>query len=185
MDVHNFKLSSVFHDYAKEYVTRPVKAAKYQPGMENSWMVYFEGNSSNGEKSGSYFGVKFFPTKEKAQSFIDAYEKQYAMEDGVLVGMDVKCDAPLPVLCREEPNIENNNGVLFRFGDKAFISDESEKYEFYILDCSWCDSDTWIILDSEGNIRVWDRTMEELFFGKESECVFEKNDQGEYMQVAV
>lgn len=186
MDVHNFQLSSIFHENAREYVTRPVRAAKYQPGMENSWMVYFEGKSSNGENSESYFGIKFFPTKEKAQSFINAHEKQYAMEDGVLVGMEVKCDVPLPVLCREEPNIENNNGVLFRFGDKAFISDESEKYEFYILDSYWCDSDTWIIQDMiNGNIRVWDRTSEELFFGKESECVFEKNDQGEYMQVAV
>lgn len=185
MDVHNFKLSNIFHENAKEYVTRPVMAAKYQPGMENSWMVYFEGKSGNGEQVRSYFGVKFFPTKEKAQSFIDAHEKQYAMEDGVLVGVEVKCDAPLPVLCREEPNIENNNGVLFQFGDNAFISDESEKYEFYILDCDWCDNDTWIILDSESNIRVWDSTMEELFFGKESEYVFEKNDQGEYMQVAV
>ena len=165
--------------------TRPVKAAKYQPGMENSWMVYFEGNSSNDEKSESYFGIKFFSTKEKAQNFIDAHEKQYAMEDGVLVGMEVEYDTPLPVLCREEPNIENNNGVLFRFEDKAFISDESEKHEFYILDCDWCDNDTWIILDSEGNIRVWDRTSDELFFGKESEYVYEKNDQGEYMQVAV
>ena len=55
---------------------------------------------------------------------------------------------------------------------------------FYILENN-CDSDCWIILDSEGNIRVWDRTMEELFFGKESEYVFEKNDKGEYLQVAV
>ena len=82
-------------------------------------------------------------------------------------------------------DIEKNEGVLFQFGDKAFISDESEDYEFYILTCNWCDNDTWIILDSEGNIRVWDSTSEELFFGKESEYVYEKNDKGEYMQVAV
>ena len=43
----------------------------------------------------------------------------------------------------------------------------------------------WDLLDSEGNIRVWDNTSEELFFGRESEYVFEKNDKGEYMQVAV
>ena len=181
MDIHNFNLSSIFHDNAKEYVTRPVRAAKYQPGMENGWMVYFESKSENGK----HYGIRFFPTKDEAQKFIEADEKQYAMEDGMLVGMEVECDAPLPVLCREESNIQNNNGVLFRFGDKAFISDESEDYEFYILDCKWCDNDTWIILDREGNIRVWDSTSEELFFGKESEYVFEKNDKGEYMQVAV
>ena len=73
MDIHNFQLGSVFQQNAKEYVTRPVKAMKYQPGLglENGWMVYFEDNPSNEGKS-SHFGVKFFPTKETAQSFIDA-----------------------------------------------------------------------------------------------------------------
>ena len=188
MDIHNFQLGSVFHQNAKEYVTRPVKAMKYQPGLgiENSWMVYFEGSPSNEGKS-SHFGVKFFPTKETAQNFIDADEKQYAMENGVRVGMKVKCDEPLPVLYREEPDIEKNEGILFQFGDKAFISDESEKYEFYILDSNWCDCDTWIIQDMDGNIRVWDRTMmdELFFFGKEAECGYEKTDRGEYLQVAV
>lgn len=35
MNIHNFQLSNIFHDNAKEYQTRPVMAAKYQPGMEN------------------------------------------------------------------------------------------------------------------------------------------------------
>lgn len=109
MDIHNFQLSSVFQQNAKEYCTRPVKAIKYQPGLglENGWMVYFEGNPSNEGKS-SHFGVIFFPTKDKAQSFIDADEKQYAIVNGVRVGMKVKCDGPLPVLYREEPDIEKN-----------------------------------------------------------------------------
>lgn len=105
----------------------------------------------------------------------------------VRVGMKVKYDEPVPVLCREEPDIEKNQGILFQFGDNAFMSDESEKYEFYILDNSWCDCNTWIIQDMDGNIRVWDRTMmdELFFFGKEAECVYEKTDRGEYLQVAV
>ena len=185
MNVHNFTLNNVFRDNAKEYQTRPVKAMKYQPGIENSWMVYFEGNSANAEKSRSYFGVKFFPTKDKAQSFISANEKQYVIEDGSLIGMNVVCDAPLPVLCREEPDIKKNQGILFQFGEHAFISDESEKYEFYILDCGWCNCDTWIILDIDGNIRVWDSTMSELFFGQESDYVCEKTENGEYIQVVV
>ena len=187
MDVHNFQLNDIFHQNAKEYVTRPVKAVKYRPGLgiENAWMVYFEGSLSNNRKS-RYFGVKFFPTKERAQSFIEADEEQYTMENGVMVGMKVICDEPLPVLCREEPDIEKNQGMLFQFGDSAFISDESEKYEFYILDSISCDCATWLIQDMDGNIRIWDRTvMDELFFGKEAECVYEKNDQGEYTQVAV
>lgn len=185
MNIHNFTLNNVFHDNAKEYQTRPVKAAKYRPGMENSWMVYFEGNSTNAEKSKSYFGVKFFPTKDEAKSFIDANEKQYVVEDGLLIGMKVKCDVPLPALCREEPDIKKNQGILFQFGDKAFMSDESEMYEFYILDSNWCDCDTWIIQDMDGNIRVWDSTMEELFFGQKSDYVCEKTDKGEYIPVAV
>lgn len=188
MDIHNFQLNDISQQNAREFCTRPVMAMKYQPGLgiENGWMVYFEVNPFNEEKS-SHFGIKFFPTKDKAQSFIEADEKQYAMENGVRVGMKVKCDEPLPVLYREEPDIEKNEGVLFQFGDKAFISDESEKYEFYILDSNWCDCDTWIIQDMDGNIRVWDRTMmdELFFFGREAECVYEKTDKGEYLQVAV
>ncbi len=100
--------------------------------------------------------------------------------------MEVKYDEPVPVLCREEPDIEKNRGILYQFGDKVFISDESEKYEFYILDNSWCDCDTWIIQDIlSGNIRVWDRTSDELFFGKESEYVYERNNKGKYIPVAV
>lgn len=33
MDVHNFQLSDIFQQNAKEYVTRPVKALKYQYGL--------------------------------------------------------------------------------------------------------------------------------------------------------
>lgn len=185
MDIHNFQLNDMFQKNAKLYTTRPVRAMKYQPGLgiENGWMVYFEGNPSNGGKS-SHFGVKFFPTKDNAQSFIDAGEKQYAMVNGVRIGMKVKYDEPLPVLCREETDIEKNGGVLFRFGDKAFVSDESEKYEFYILDSN-NDNDVWIIQDMDNNIRVWDRTSDELFFGKEYEYVFARTDKGEYVPVAV
>ncbi len=85
MDAHNFQLGSVFQKNAKEYCTSPVRAMKYQPGLsiENSWMVYFEGDSPN-EGNTRYYGVKFFPTKDMAQSYIDADEMQYAMENGFL-----------------------------------------------------------------------------------------------------
>ena len=33
MDVHNFQLSDIFQQNAKEYVTRPIKAMKYQHGL--------------------------------------------------------------------------------------------------------------------------------------------------------
>ena len=57
--------------------------------------------------------------------------------------------------------------------------------EFYILDSN-CENDVWIIQDMlSGNIRVWDNASDELFFGKKSEYVFEKNDKGEYRQAAM
>lgn len=183
MDVFDFNLNQIFQHNAKEYATRPVKAMKYQPGIENAWMVYFESESLNGKKS-RYFGVKFFPTKDKAQTFIDADDKQYVIENGVSVGMKVKCDDPLPVLCREKSDMESNKGVLFRFGDKAFISDESEKYEFYILDCEWMSNDIWLIQDANGNLRVWDNSSEETFFGFESDIVYEVSGD-EYIKIAV
>lgn len=91
---------------------------------------------------------------------------------------------PEPVLYRKDANAEELDGIHFCFGRHAFISDESEKYEFYILD-SYCVNDVWIIQDMNGNIRVWDNTSDELFFGKEKDIVFERTDEGEYKQIAV
>ena len=185
MNVHNFELGSVFKENAKEYVTRPVIAAKYQPGMENGFCVYYSNEDTKGRKFMMHEGIRFFPSEAEAWDFINRNAKEYAKEDGELIEMEVIYDKPEPVLYRKDSNAEELDGIHFCFGDKAFLSDESEDYEFYILTCSWCDNDTWIILDSEGNIRVWDSTSEELFFGKESELVFEKTDKGEYRQVAV
>ncbi len=182
MNIHNFQLSNVFRENAKEYFARPVMAAKYQPGMENGWMVYFESKPDNGK----YYGIRFFPTKKEANTFIRHNEKQYAKEHNELIEIDVEYDSPLPVLCRKDSNMEKLDGIDFCFGDKAFVSDESKNYEFYILDSNYCDSDTWIIQDMmNGNIRVWDNTSDELFFGKESEYIFEKIDKEKYRQVTV
>ena len=106
------------------------------------------------------------------------------MESGKLIETEVIYDVPEPVLYRKDHNAKDLDGIHFCFGKHAFISDESEDYEFYILNSN-CDNDVWIVLDANGNIRVWDNTSDELFFGKESEYVFEMNDQGEYIQVAV
>lgn len=185
MNIHNFKLNSVFHENVKEYVTRPVMAAKYQPGMENGFCVYYSNLDTKKHATMMFEGIRFFSNKEEAWDFINRNEKQYAMENGELIELEVIYDEPEPVLYRKDVNAENLDGIHFCFGEHAFLSDESENYEFYILTCSWCDNDTWIILDSEGNIRVWDSTSEELFFGRESECVYEKNDKGEYVRVVV
>lgn len=185
MDIHNFQLNDIFQQNAREFFTRPVMAAKYQPGMENGFCVYYSNLETKEAEAMRFEGIRFFPSEAEAWEFINRNEKQYAMENGELIETEVTYDIPEPVLYRKDSNAEELDGLHFCFGEHAFISDESEDYEFYILDCKWCDNDTWIILDSEGNIRVWDNTSDELFFGKESEYVFEKEDKGEYRQIVV
>ena len=184
MHIHNFQLSSVFQQNAKEYVTRPVRAAKYQPGMENGFCVHYSSTETYTRENMMYEGIRFFPSEADAWEFINKSEKQYVKVNGVLTEIDVVYDKPEPVLYRKDDNVEELDGIHFCFGKHAFISDESEDYKFYILNSN-CDNDVWIIRDMNGNIRVWDCTMEELFFGKETEYVYEKTDKGEYIQVTV
>lgn len=35
----NFKLNNIFEENAKVYQTKPVRATKYQPGMETGWYI--------------------------------------------------------------------------------------------------------------------------------------------------
>ncbi len=92
----------------------------------------------------------------------------------------VKYDPPRPVLHRKDADAINKDGTHFCFGEYAFVSDESCDYEFFILECG-----CWIIQEMDGGIRVWYPDMEETFFGKESEYVYEKTDKNEYIRVAV
>ena len=119
-----------------------------------------------------------------AWEFINKNEKQYVRIDGVLTEIEAVYDVSEPVLYRKDANADELDGIHFCFWKHAFISDKSEDYEFYILDSN-CDNDVWIIQDMDGNIRVWDNTSDELFFGKESEYVFGKDDKGDYMQVTI
>ena len=185
MDIHNFQLGSVFHENAKEYVTRPVLAAKYQPGMENGFCVHYSNLETKKNEAMMYEGIRFFPSEADAWEFINRNEKQYVKVDGILTEIEAVYDMPEPVLYRKDSNAEELDGLHFCFGEHAFMSDESEKYEFYILNSNG-DNDVWIIQDViSGNIRVWDNTSDELFFGKESEYVYGKNDKGEYMPVTI
>lgn len=180
MNIHNFQLNDIFYQNAKECCTRPVKAAKYQQGMENGWMVYFTNVTTKKRGMMIHEGVKFFPTEADAWKFINTNEKQYVKENGELVSIDVTYDPPKPVLCRKGDNAINKDSIHFCFGECAFVSDESYDYEFYIMEC-----DCWIIWEVDGNIRVWYPDSEETFFGNDKNIVFERNDKGEYRQVAV
>lgn len=181
MDVHNFHLNSIFQQNAKEYVTRPVMAAKYQPGMENGWMVYFTNVTTKERGMMMNEGMKFFSTKADAWKFINANEKQYIMENGDLVEVEVIYDPPKPVLCTKDFNPDNKGGLLFCIeGETAFVSNETEDYEFEILE-----DNSWILMEMDGTIRVWHPDLEETFFGYNRDIVFEKNDKGEYRKVVM
>lgn len=111
MNIHNFKLNSVFHENAKEYVTRPVMAAKYQPGMENGFCVYYSNLETKKHATMMFEGIRFFSNKEEAWDFINRNEKQYAMENGKLIELEVIYDEPEPVLYRKDVNAENLDGI--------------------------------------------------------------------------
>ncbi len=181
MNIHNFNLSSVFNENAKEYVTRPVMAAKYQPGMENGWMVYFTNITTKERGILMHEGMKFFPTEVDAWKYINANEKQYVKENGELVGVEVNYDPPKPVLCTKDFDPNNKGGLLFCIeGETAFVSNETEDYEFEILE-----DKSWIVTEMDGTLRVWHPDLEETFFGNVKDIVFERNDKGEYRQIAV
>ena len=178
MDGCNFNLNSVFQDNAKEYTTRPVMAMKYQPGVENGWMAYYENKPVEGKNHKIYFGIRFFPTKGEAQKFIDANEKQYAIENGVPIEMEAEYDVPLPVLYSKDFDQDKKGGLSFGIeGGCPFNSNESEKYEFEILE-----NESWIIRDMDGSIRVWNPDMDVTFFGRDRNIVFEKV-AGEYIKI--
>ena len=86
MDIHNFQLGSVFNQNAKEYVTRPVKAMKYQPGLgiENGFCVHYSSTETYTREYMMYEGIRFFPSEADAWEFINRNEKQYVKVDGVL-----------------------------------------------------------------------------------------------------
>lgn len=179
MNMHNFKLNTVFTKNSRKYQSKPVRAAKYSPGMENGFMVYFSNQKTTERKAMSNEGIKFFPTEKEAWDYINADHKQYIRENRKLVEISVEYDPPKPVLCRKDDDAINKDGIHFCFGEYSFVSDESEDYEFFILE-----DDCWIIEETDGNVRVWYPDSEETFFGKENDIVYEVIGN-EYMKIAV
>ncbi len=159
MNIHNFILNDVFTSYAKKYQPKPIRAAEYVSGMENGFMVYFS-NTNNRRSRVTYEGVRFFPTLDKALEFISANKKQFVREKGKLLAVTVEYDSPKPVLYRKDSDAINKDGMHFCFGEYAFESDESNDYEFFILE-----DGCWIIQDADGGIRIWEPDSGEPFWG--------------------
>ena len=106
MNTQNFKLNEIFSLNAKEYQTRPVKAMKYQPGIENGWMVYYSSKEIKEREAMTHEGISFFPTETEAWEFINSNDTQRVRENGLIIELEVIYDVPLPVLYREEPDKE-------------------------------------------------------------------------------
>ena len=191
METQNyFVLNDAFKKNAKVYQTKPVLATKYQPGMETGFAVYMTNRIVNGLSAGQHEGMIFFDTEQEAWDYIYANNKQYAEENGVLVEIPVEYDAPVPVLHRRETNPDKKVGFQNCFeGKYALKSNETEQYDFFILDYHHTTPDVWIIQDIDGNIRVWDtdspESCNELFFGKTDSYVCEKVGEDTYIEVTI
>lgn len=190
MDSQKFLLNDVFKRNAKTYQTKPVRATKYQPGMETGFAVYMTNQIVNGLNAGQHEGFKFFDTEQEAWDYIKADNKQYAEVNGVLVEVPVEYDAPVPVLHRRETNPDNKVGFRHCFkGQYALKSNETDMYDFFILDYHYTTPDTWIIQDADGSVRVWDKdcpdSCNELFFGKEDSYIYERVTDNTYIEVVV
>ena len=189
MNTTEFVLNEVFTQNAKEYQTRPVKAMKYQPGMETGYIVQFTNIPTNERKVNMHEGMRFFDTESEAWDYINSNPDQYVNEDGKLVKVDVEYMKPLPVLHRKVNNPDERVGYIgCHEGKYAFVSNESEQYDFFYLDSDTCDNPTWIIQDMDGNIRVWDSDYldccGESFFGNPEDFVYQKVEDG-YIKVAI
>ena len=185
-----FQLNNLFEENAKVYQTKPVRATKYQPGMETGWVVYMVNQIVNGLRADQHEGMVFFDTKQEAWDYINADNPQYAEVNGVITEIPVEYNAPWPVLHRKETDPEKKTGLQICFeGEYALKSNETEMYDFFVLDCDHSNPDSWIIQDADGSVRVWDEDSpecnNELFFGKEDNYICEKVGDNTYIEVAV
>lgn len=187
----NFILNEIFEQKAKVYQTRPVRAMKYEKGMETGYVVYFANKPDKKADINLHEGMKFFDTEKEAWDYINSNPKQYIEKYNELVEVkDVIYETPLPILHRKVNSPDERVGFRGCYeGKHAFVSNESEQYDFFYLDSNICDKPTWIIQDMEGNIRVWDVDYPdccgETFFGKDDALIYEKVAENEYIPVTM
>lgn len=176
--------------FIKVYQTKPVRAIKYQPGIETGWMVYMSNKFTKDIEKRWHEGMKLFDTEQETWDYINADNKQYIKVNGVAVEIEVDYDAPVPVLHRKETDPKKKVGYIDCFqGKYALLSNETEMYDFFILKYNHEPPDRWIIQDADGTIRVWDHNSpaccNELFFGKDDDYICEKVADDTYIKVAV
>ena len=193
MESNTFVLNDIFEEKAKVYQSRPVRAMKYEKGMETGFVVRFSNLPNKEEELNRNEGMKFFDTESEAWDYINSNPDQYINVDGELVQVEVIYDKPQPILHRKVDSPDERIGCVNCFeGQYAFISNETEQYDFFYLDDENCDIDVWIIQDVDGNIRVWERDFLDCcsttFLGNPEDFVYEKcvvSGKEEYIKVAV
>lgn len=194
MESRNFVLNEeLFEQKAKVYQTRPVRAMKYEKGMETGFVVRFSNLPNKSENINRNEGMKFFDTEAEAWDYINTNPDQYINVNGNLVQVEVIYDRPMPVLHRKVNSPDERIGCVNCFeGQYAFVSNETEQYDFFYLDDECCDKPVWIILDADGNIRVWEQDFldcaSSTFFGEPDDFVYERSmvsGKEEYIKVAV
>ena len=112
METNSFKLNNIFEKNAKVYQTKPVRATKYQPGMETGWVVYMQNEPKGDLENNLHEGMKFFDTEQEAWDYINADHKQYINKNGVPTEIAVVYEAPMPVLHRKETDPEKKVGYM-------------------------------------------------------------------------
>ena len=167
-------LNDVFKGNAKEYQTKPVRAAKYQPGMENGFAVCFSNSSDE--------GFQFFEDLESAMHFYNEKPMQKQYVNGKIESVKCYYYEPVPVLLRKKTGTERKYEESEGFASQiSLCNNEMDDYEVYFLY-----DNSWIIEESDGNIRVWYPDSEETFFGMSEHIVYEKTDKPEkYIKIAV
>lgn len=193
MESNAFVLNDIFEKKAKVYQSRPVRAMKYEKGMETGFVVRFSNLPNKEEELNRNEGMKFFDTESEAWDYINSNPDQYINVDGELVQVEVIYDKPQPILHRKVDSPDERIGCVNCFeGQYAFISNETEQYDFFYLDDENCEIDVWIIQDADGNIRVWERDFLDCcsttFLGNPEDFVYEKcvvSGKEEYIKVAV
>lgn len=187
MNKEDFVLNEIFENNAKVYQTKPVRAMKYQSGMENGWIIYMSSKTSDDVDNPTYAGIKFFNTEEDAMRYIEVNEPQYIMLNGELVECEVDYDLLRPVIYHKLADGEQRTGIDFGIKGHTFVSDESAMYDFFILEDT-----TWIIQDADGNIRVWEQDFldcaSSTFFGEPDDFVYERSmvsGKEEYIKAVV
>ncbi len=185
-----FTLNEIFEQNAKVYQTRPVRATRYQKGMETGYVVIFTNVITDIRKVSMHEGKKFFDTEAEAWDYINSNPDQYINVDGELVKVEVEYMTPMPILHRKVNNPDERVGFISCCeGKYAFVSNESEQYDFYFLDSDTTDKPTWIIQDADGNVRVWEQGFLDYcgstFFGEPEDFVYEKVAEDKYVKATV